>query len=114
MKMFTSISLVNNCSTQHHHHDHNHNTFNTCNNIWRNLGFGSWFELLFKEGSRPYNEETLRLAEEHVRGLEADLGGTEILQPLMAIFETPTNLPRQIILLTDGKNLYISFLFILL
>ena len=68
------------------------------------VGFGSTFSPLFPE-SRPYDEATLAVANAYVANLEADMGGTEILEPIRFAFECPRNpgLPRQIVLLTDGQ-----------
>lgn len=72
---------------------------------WFNVvSFGSSHEMLFPE-SRPYAEESLRLATEHVRALEANLGGTEILPALEAVFasKSTSELPRQVLVMTDGQ-----------
>ena len=68
------------------------------------VGFGSGFEMLFPK-SRPYDNKSLAEANRHLKRLEADLGGTEILTPLKAVLESDTNpeLPRQVFLLTDGQ-----------
>jgi Ca-activated chloride channel family protein len=68
------------------------------------VGFGSTFEALFPE-SRPYDEATLAEAAAHVRSLDADLGGTEILPALRSVLEGPPagGLPRQLFVLTDGE-----------
>jgi hypothetical protein len=45
---------------------------------------------MFKnDRSVEYNEATLKTAFEQVSTFNADYGGTEILQPLQAIFELP-------------------------
>jgi hypothetical protein len=61
-------------------------------------------EQLF-DRSRPYDEASLSAASEHVRALEADLGGTEILEPLRRVFAEPAgdSLVRQVVVLTDGE-----------
>jgi Ca-activated chloride channel family protein len=68
------------------------------------VGFGSTLEALFP-GSRPYDEASLAEAAAHVRGLDADLGGTEILPALRSVLEgpSPAGLPRQLFVLTDGE-----------
>ena len=68
------------------------------------VGFGSKFDSLFKE-PRAYDERSLSEASEHVAGLDADLGGTEILPALKAVLEQPrrAGLPRQVVILTDGE-----------
>jgi hypothetical protein len=68
------------------------------------VGFGSGFEMLFPK-SRPYDNKSLAEANKHLKRLEANLGGTEILKPLKAVLESDTNpeLPRQVFLLTDGQ-----------
>jgi Ca-activated chloride channel family protein len=68
------------------------------------VGFGSGFRPLFAE-SLPYDEASLALAHTYVESLDAEMGGTEILEPIRFAFECPRHreLPRQIILLTDGQ-----------
>jgi hypothetical protein len=67
-------------------------------------GFGSTFERLFAE-SRAYDEQSLARATEHVSSLDANLGGTEVLPALHAVFEQPRHgtLLRQVVILTDGQ-----------
>ncbi|KAL3888742.1 hypothetical protein ACJMK2_001102 [Sinanodonta woodiana] len=69
------------------------------------IGFGSNFESLFQEGSQKYNEENLKKAEELQKQMDADMGGTEILQPLEHVFKQKLieNYPRQLFVLTDGE-----------
>lgn len=69
------------------------------------IRFGSHFELLFPEGSREYGEESLKAACELQKQLGADMGGTEILEPLKAVYDKPAmaSHSRQIMLLTDGE-----------
>lgn len=69
-------------------------------NIYR---FGSAFSSLFNS-SVPYNPEQLDIALKYLSGISADLGGTEILAPLMAIQQKilPETISN-IILLTDGQ-----------
>ena len=69
------------------------------------IRFGSHYERLFQQITDVYNEENARKAEELINGMRANLGGTELLQPLKWIEE---NAPkqgraRQIFLLTDGE-----------
>lgn len=84
------------------------------------VGFGDNFVKLFP-GSKEYNDKTLQIATEHVNKMEANMGGTEIVKPLSAIFaekpkegiprqacQNSTNQPTslidiQIFLLTDGE-----------
>jgi Mg-chelatase subunit ChlD len=67
------------------------------------VGFGSTFQALFPE-SRAYDDASLAEATAHVRGMEADLGGTEILPALETVLEAKPRegLPRQVFVLTDG------------
>lgn len=71
-------------------------TFNVCR-------FGSTFEMLASE-PLVYSDQTLQRAIAFVRQ-SADLGGTELLAPLQAIFaQRPTaGGARNIVLLTDGQ-----------
>ena len=68
------------------------------------IGFGSRYEKLFSAVSVPYTQETLDKATRHAQGMQADLGGTELLRPLEYIFseKTTSGLPRQVFVLTDG------------
>ena len=68
------------------------------------IGFGSSYEKLFPAVSVPYTQETLDKATQHAQGMQADLGGTELLRPLEDIFseKTTSGLPRQVFVLTDG------------
>ena len=50
------------------------------------IGFGSRVEALFP-ASREYDERSLKAASDHVAGMQADLGGTEILPALKFAFE---------------------------
>jgi hypothetical protein len=68
--------------------------------------FGSSFEALFKDQVvRKYNEKNMREAEKLIKGMKADLGGTELLSPLQWLKNNKpsTNGVRQIFLLTDGE-----------
>ena len=68
------------------------------------VGFGTKFKFLFPEGSRLYDAENLRKATEYASQIKADMGGTEMLPPLVEIYPLSqlSGLSRQIILLTDG------------
>lgn len=69
------------------------------------IGFGSNFEALFKESSVPYTEESLKTALNYQEVLDADMGGTEILEPLQYVYKQaliPTH-SRQVFLITDGE-----------
>ncbi|XP_049914689.1 von Willebrand factor A domain-containing protein 5A-like isoform X1 [Epinephelus moara] len=66
--------------------------------------FGSTYERIFPK-SVEYNEETMEEALKKVEAMNADLGGTEILEPLKEIYRQPTipNQPRQLFVFTDGE-----------
>lgn len=68
------------------------------------IGFGSSFSSLFKS-SVEYNENHLKQAVDHVDKMTANMGGTEILNPLKSIFSTKPKegIPRQLFVLTDGE-----------
>ena len=73
-------------------------TFNICR-------FGSTFELMWRD-SRHYSQQTLLQALEYLNRVDADMGGTEILQPLQAVLRKAAAgeaVPRDVILLTDGE-----------
>ena len=68
------------------------------------IGFGTLFEKLFPQ-SVPYTQETLDRATGHAKRMEADMGGTDLLQPLQHVSESNV-LPghsRQVFVLTDGS-----------
>ena len=68
------------------------------------IGFGSKYESLFP-ASRDYDDRSLQAASEHVAGMQANLGGTEILPALQCAFDQKTGgeLTRQVVVLTDGE-----------
>ena len=67
------------------------------------VGFGSRYQLLFPD-SVPYNQTHLDKASQHTESIQADMGGTELLEPLQKIFSMTTRegLPKQVFVLTDG------------
>ena len=68
------------------------------------VGFGASFQKLFPV-SCLYNDDSLALAIKHVSSLRADLGGTEMYQPLEDVLNSPAILgyARQVFVLTDGE-----------
>ena len=68
------------------------------------IGFGSRYEKLFPENV-PYNQANLDKAIAHTEELQANLGGTQLYEPLEYIFRQPLNphLTRQVFVLTDGS-----------
>ncbi|XP_075923215.1 von Willebrand factor A domain-containing protein 5A-like isoform X2 [Petromyzon marinus] len=68
-------------------------------NIYR---FGTRYISLFGE-STPYNQQTIEAALAHVKRADADMGGTNILEPLADIYRQPCKPehPRKLFLLTD-------------
>uniref|UniRef100_A0A673IVP5 VIT domain-containing protein n=1 Tax=Sinocyclocheilus rhinocerous TaxID=307959 RepID=A0A673IVP5_9TELE len=67
-------------------------------------GFGSRFESFFPL-SVEYNQDTMDQALKKVKEMQADMGGTEILQPLKHIYNLryhPDH-PRQLFVFTDGE-----------
>ncbi|XP_067280256.1 von Willebrand factor A domain-containing protein 5A-like [Pseudorasbora parva] len=67
-------------------------------------GFGSHFESFFPQ-SVVYSEATMEEALKRVKNMKADMGGTEILQPLKHIYSQPCfpDHPRQLFIFTDGE-----------
>ncbi|GAV08173.1 hypothetical protein RvY_17904 [Ramazzottius varieornatus] len=65
--------------------------------------FGSSFESLFPQ-SQPYNADTFDKAKVYATTTQANLGGTEILEPLRKIYSEPveSGFARQLFVLTDG------------
>ena len=69
------------------------------------VSFGSEFSSLFSANA-DYTKENVNIALEFMKTIKADLGGTEILEPLKHIFttsKTDTGLSKQVYLLTDGQ-----------
>ncbi|KAI8517895.1 von Willebrand factor A domain-containing protein 5A [Branchiostoma belcheri] len=68
------------------------------------VGFGSSYKTLFNN-SKQYDNKSLKTACKELKEMEADLGGTEILQPLQFVYKQPAieGHPRQLFLLTDGE-----------
>ena len=68
------------------------------------VGFGSRYTTLFQK-SQVYNDVNLKQATDLAQSMQADLGGTEILEPLKWVFsQVPVKgHPRQLFLLTDGE-----------
>ncbi|CAF1085766.1 unnamed protein product [Adineta steineri] len=67
--------------------------------------FGSQYKTLFNEITAVYNENNAQQAEQLIKQMQADLGGTELLRPVQWLKE---NVPsqgraRQVFLLTDGE-----------
>ncbi|KAF4081090.1 hypothetical protein AMELA_G00157420 [Ameiurus melas] len=67
-------------------------------------GFGSHYESFFPK-SVQYSQDTMEQAVKKVNEMQADMGGTEILQPLEHIYKQPCipNHPRQLFIFTDGE-----------
>ena len=54
------------------------------------IGFGSGYVKLFPS-SRVYDDETLEQANQHVAAIQADLGGTQLLEPLRDVLSSPSD-----------------------
>ncbi|XP_073725008.1 von Willebrand factor A domain-containing protein 5A-like isoform X1 [Misgurnus anguillicaudatus] len=67
-------------------------------------GFGTHFESFFPQ-SVVYNQDTMDQALKKVNEMTANMGGTEILQPLKHIYSQPCypEHPRQLFVFTDGE-----------
>ncbi|XP_015283003.1 PREDICTED: von Willebrand factor A domain-containing protein 5A-like isoform X2 [Gekko japonicus] len=67
-------------------------------------GFGSTYDSFYPQ-SVEYTQQTMSESLQRVKDLGADLGGTEILQPLKAIYSQPCREghPRQLFVFTDGE-----------
>ncbi|TFJ97379.1 UDP-glucose pyrophosphorylase 2, isoform d [Platysternon megacephalum] len=67
-------------------------------------GFGSRFESFYPQ-SVGYTQQTMAESLQRVQQLQANLGGTEILAPLRAIYRSPCQdgHPRQLFVFTDGE-----------
>lgn len=71
------------------------------------VGFGNDFTQLFPGGPTPFDDAAKAAALAHCDGLDADMGGTEILPPLKAIAAAKAKAagagPRQMFVITDGQ-----------
>ncbi|CAF1376753.1 unnamed protein product [Rotaria sordida] len=69
------------------------------------IRFGSDYESLFEKRTVIYNEENVRKAETLIEQMKANMGGTELLQPLQWLEQQAPDQGRgrQIFLLTDGE-----------
>ncbi|CAF3425625.1 unnamed protein product [Rotaria socialis] len=71
------------------------------------IRFGSNFDILFdgETMTTVYNESTAKVADNLTRSMEANFGGTELLEPLKHLKDHPPlkGRSRQIFLLTDGE-----------
>lgn len=57
-----------------------------------------------KEGARPYNDQSLNQAKSFIKGFDANMGGTNILDPIKAATKQKVNAPnKRLFLLTDGQ-----------
>jgi hypothetical protein len=67
------------------------------------ISFGNDYRKMFNN-SEKYNRENMMFAIEQVSRFEADMGGTEILEPITHILSQPVEpqYPKSIFLLTDG------------
>ncbi|KAJ3417413.1 hypothetical protein HDV05_004878 [Chytridiales sp. JEL 0842] len=67
------------------------------------VGFGSSHQMLFP-ASVEYTPENLQKATSSMENLQADLGGTEILSAVTAVYESRRkDMPTQVLVLTDGE-----------
>ncbi|XP_053121919.1 von Willebrand factor A domain-containing protein 5A-like [Hemicordylus capensis] len=67
-------------------------------------GFGSSHDSFYPQ-SVEYTQQSMSESLQRVKELDADLGGTEILEPLKAIYSQPCKEghPRQLFVFTDGE-----------
>ncbi|KAF8907505.1 hypothetical protein CPB85DRAFT_834938 [Mucidula mucida] len=73
------------------------------NTYFQIASFGSHADMLWPEGSRPYDQETLDDATRHVDGMRANYGGTEMRSALAMCFKyRKTDRPTSVFVLTDG------------
>ena len=70
------------------------------------IGFGSTFEK-YDKIPKEYNKENIKQSIDIIKNLSANLGGTDIYNPLKNIYDSKDydniNLPKNIFLLTDGE-----------
>ena len=79
----------------------------------KSLPFGSYFQIIgfgsccIKYNKEPiiYNEKNIKEIIKLIKDLSANLGGTNLVNPLIAAFEqkNEVDLPKNVIIITDGK-----------
>ena len=74
------------------------------NSYFNIVSFGSVFDYMFKSSTK-LSAESIDRAVHKLKKMQADYGGTNILNPLQSVFKNPLiqNYPRSIFLLTDGE-----------
>jgi len=73
------------------------------NCMFQIIGFGSHFESLFSEGPVALSLQSKKIALQYAQEMEADFGGTEVLEALRHISQlSRSDLPRNVIFMTDG------------
>lgn len=73
------------------------------NSFFNIIRFGSSYEKLF-DYSVQYNEDTAEKALRYVQNMDADLGGTELYNPISDIFKNKAKYgKREVFILTDGQ-----------
>jgi len=75
--------------------------------LYQIIGFGSRYKK-YDEEPKEYNQENIIKSIKLIEGIEADLGGTNIYEPLKDIYDSfkvydKILLPKNIFLLTDGE-----------
>ena len=75
--------------------------------LYQIIGFGSRYKK-YDEEPKEYNQENIKKSIKLIEGIEADLGGTNIYEPLKDIYDSckvydKILLPKNIFLLTDGE-----------
>ena len=76
------------------------------NSYYQLIGFGSIF-VKYDEIPKEYNQKNIEESLKAIENLEADLGGTNLFDPLKDIYNSneiydKINLPKNIFILTDG------------
>lgn len=68
------------------------------------VSFGSRYRSMFHKESSKYSEEKIDNAIKEIQRFQADLGGTELFDPLRELFNSRhiKNYPRNVFVLTDG------------
>ncbi|EGG24000.1 hypothetical protein DFA_06138 [Cavenderia fasciculata] len=73
------------------------------NTMFNIVSFGSGFKKLFPSSTR-YNDASLEKASSLIASMDADMGGTELFEPIKDVLAMPAlpEYPRQVFILTDG------------
>jgi len=74
------------------------------NSLFNIVSFGSNYSMLFPRQSQLYNDWSISRAQKHIDNMEANMGGTNLLAPLKAIFKNRQQQQLILFIITDGES----------